>query len=160
MPVVRGDRAMSDDMQPIKGRPGPTPIPAIDRLMRRVTADAVTGCWLTTYKPMSAGYVLVGVADQGKVLGHRLTYEHYRGPIPEGLELDHLCRNRACVSPLHLEAVTRRVNMARGDHPSAITKRTNICRRGHSMADALVESRGRRCRTCRRESNRRWRDRT
>jgi hypothetical protein len=73
------------------------------------------GCWEWTSTRMSAGYGQMWDGTRGRTQGaHRLFYEAFIGPIPEGLELDHLCRNRACVRPDHLEPVTRRENLLRG----------------------------------------------
>lgn len=74
------------------------------------------------------GYVRVWV-DGRRVLAHRLAYEKVRGPIPEGMELDHLCRNRSCCNVEHLEPVTHRVNAQRAanrklDHAKAAQIRT------------------------------------
>lgn len=64
---------------------------------------------------------------------HRIAYENAKGPIPEGLQIDHLCRNRACVNPDHLEAVTGRVNVLRGMNPPAQNARKTHCVRGHEF---------------------------
>jgi hypothetical protein len=77
------------------------------------------GCWIWTAFLHSDGYGRFHTKDANrKTIGrlvHRITYEELVGPIPEGLELDHLCRNRACCNPEHLEAVTHRVNVQRGE---------------------------------------------
>ena len=65
------------------------------------------------------------------VRAHRYYYEREHGPIPEGLQLDHLCRNRKCVRPGHLEAVTRKENILRGIGPTAIHARKTHCPQGH-----------------------------
>lgn len=83
---------------------------------------------------------------------HRWHYEQAFGPIPDGLTIDHLCRNRACINPAHLEAVTRQENTARGMSPSAVTARTGYCQHGHLMEGynvILIKATGkRRCRAC------------
>jgi hypothetical protein len=89
-----------------------------------------------------------------RMLPHRWAYQYLRAPIPEGLELDHLCRNRRCVNPWHLEPVTRRVNAMRG----VGSKET--CVNGHPYTEENTyrdPSKGKRgCRTCRQEATHRW----
>jgi hypothetical protein len=69
---------------------------------------------------------------------HRISYILTFGSIPEGLELDHLCRNRSCVNPTHLEPVTHRENVYRGESPMAYKKRQTVCVRGHSLDETNV----------------------
>jgi hypothetical protein len=123
--------------------------------------DRSTGCWLWTGPVDRRGY--------GRTLqtqAHRLAYELFIGPLSADLEVDHLCRNKLCVNPDHLEAVTHRENVLRGNAPSAIYARQTHCRRGHPFdGDNLgfTKSGHRVCLACRRarkrESTRRWRAR-
>lgn len=88
-------------------------------------------------------------------MAHRVAYEATVGPIPKGLQVDHLCRNRLCVNPSHLEAVTPAENKRRGFSPPAINARKTHCIHGHELAGANVYYRkdrpGRRqCRECER----------
>lgn len=69
-----------------------------------------------------------------QLYAHRITYTAAKGPIPEGLTIDHLCRKPPCVNPEHLEAVTARVNILRSDNPTAINSRKTMCVRGHVIA--------------------------
>lgn len=75
--------------------------------------DPETGCWNFTGSVSKDGYGRRSF-DGKMTTAHRSVYEQLRGPIPDGLDLDHLCRNRRCVNPDHLEPVTRRVNVMRG----------------------------------------------
>lgn len=82
---------------------------------------------------------------------HRVAYELWVGPIPAGLQIDHLCRNRACINPLHLEVVTIRENVLRGDGTSARNARKTHCLHGHPLSgdNLYVYSNGSRsCRVC------------
>lgn len=79
----------------------------------RYDIDAETGCWVWTGSRSGAGY---GNFRDGRTVrnAHRAMYERVHGPVPDGLSLDHLCRNTLCVNPEHLEAVTQTENMRRG----------------------------------------------
>jgi hypothetical protein len=95
------------------------------------------------------------------VQAHRFAYELMVGPIPEGLTLDHLCRNTSCVNPEHLEPATERDNILRSDGPAAINARRVECVRGHrfDQANTAVFTRPngttyRQCRACCRLRNR------
>jgi hypothetical protein len=82
---------------------------------------------------------------------HRVSYESFRGAVPAGLDLDHLCRVRHCVNPWHLEPVTRRVNLLRGANPISIAHLAGTCTRGHAMTpDNTYQAPGgqRKCRAC------------
>lgn len=91
----------------------PPVTPLLDRILRRVE---VGDCWTWLGAKTGAGYGAIGAGRRtgGTVYVHRATYLLLVGPIPTGLELDHLCRNRACCNPDHLEPVTRQTNVDRG----------------------------------------------
>jgi len=88
---------------------------------------------------------------------HRWSYEYWNGKIPEKLQIDHLCRNRACVNPLHLEAVTLVENLRRGIQSTGNPKKTH-CKYGHPLSgrNLYVRSNGKRyCKECQRIRGRR-----
>ena len=108
------------------------------------------GCWEWIAFRTKDGYGRFRVGG-GKVLAHRFAYELLVGPIPEGLESDHLCRNRGCVNPAHLEPVTQQVNRLRGVGLPALSARKTHCKNGHPFNAANTYHRrdgDRECRTC------------
>lgn len=112
----------------------------------------VNNCWEWQGCITSGGY-----AKFKRDYLHRLMYELFFGNIPEGLEIDHLCRNRRCVNPIHLQAVTRRVNVLRGISLSAQQARRTHCIRGHPLfgLNLAKGAKGKRqCRICRNVSSR------
>jgi hypothetical protein len=123
-----------------------------DKFFARIKRETESGCWEWD-RTDAAGYGAQFVFDKARTLPHRWAYSYLRADIPEGLELDHLCRNRRCVNPWHLEPVNRRENAMRGIG----SKET--CVNGHPYTPEntyIRPDRGTRmCRACGRDASRR-----
>lgn len=109
-------------------------------------------CWLWTGGQKGAGYGRFSFKSED-ILAHRFSYELFKGEIPIELEIDHLCRVRNCVNPDHLEAVTRKVNVLRGDSFSATNSKKTHCKQGHEFTpeNTYQYSKQRKCKTCTKE---------
>lgn len=135
-------------------RGGPKPKTEEERFWPKV--DKTDGCWLWTASTFKAGYGKFKAGsrrtrNERTVTAHDWAYRQLVGEVPDGRELDHLCRVPLCVRPSHLEPVTHRVNCLRGVSPNAINARKEVCSRGHPFAgENLIQTRtGRKCRACR-----------
>jgi hypothetical protein len=121
--------------------------PATTRFWAKVDKSTFLECWIWT-AAKTFGYGTFSLKPGHTVRAHRFSYEQTYGPIPEGLQLDHLCRIRHCVNPEHLEAVTGKTNMERGQQA-----RKTHCDSGHpfNVLNTRIRSNGtRRCRHCER----------
>lgn len=120
----------------------------------RWTVDEASGCWLWQRAINDKGYgvATIGVwPDRAWRGAHRVVYEELVGPIPDGLQLDHLCRVRHCVNPDHLEPVTIEENILRGVGFAALNARKTECPHGHPYTpeNTSFSAKGyRHCRTC------------
>lgn len=139
------------------------------RFLGMVSVDRNSGCWEWLGHVKATGYAELGVGGRSYIRLHRFAYERFKGPIPSGLEIDHLCRNRRCANPDHLEAVTPRENVLRGTGPIPENAAKTHCWRGHPFTEENTYTqrsgdrvRGRGCRECHRiqgrESDRRRRE--
>jgi hypothetical protein len=145
-----------------------------DRFWERVveasepSPNGWTGCWVWTGTPRHDGYGRMSIGSRGtqrEHLVHRLSYEWIVGKIPEGLVIDHLCRNRACVNPAHMEPVTNVENVMRGEGFSATHARKTYCPAGHKLAGRNLSKwhlkhGQRKCATCHAAREQVRRDRT
>jgi len=132
-----------------------------DRDVRRIFASINYGvCWIPPRWFKKSGYSLLYFRGKNR-LGHRLVWEFLVGEVPGGLDLDHLCRDRRCVNPDHLEPVTRSVNCRRGNTGLHLKIKTH-CPHGHPYNKkntyVRLNDKGRSCRVCSRQAQQRLRD--
>lgn len=118
-----------------------------------------SGCWEWTGSLYFNGY---GQFRNGNHTGraHRFAYEYFIDSIPQGMTLDHLCRNRKCVNPYHLEIVSRKINVLRGVGITAIYSKATHCIHGHpfNKENTYINPQGRRkCRLCNKYNTRKYR---
>lgn len=131
----------------------------IERFFGHV-AVAQNGCWEWTGSHVARYAQFSSKIDRKKrsLLAHRYAYTCFKGAIPEGLTIDHLCRNTYCVNPAHLEAVSIKENILRGFGPPALNKRKTHCLHDHVFDEAntavIGKKKERRCRQCSLESSR------
>lgn len=127
----------------------------LDRFLAFVLPEPTSGCYLWTGGTDSNGYGTFTVEDskerRQRVQAHVFSWESECGPVPDGLELDHLCRTRRCVRRSHLDPVTHTVNVLRGKGLAAHWARRTACPAGHPLAEpyAYIGRNGRVCRICR-----------
>jgi len=122
------------------------------RFQSYVAVDA-NGCWIWTGGRTANGYGQFSTTTETGArehwYAHRWSYTQTFGPIPDGMQLDHLCRVRACCNPSHLEPVTQTVNILRGESPYAKKARQSHCKWGHELTGNNVRVKKNGCRQCR-----------
>ena len=120
-----------------------------ERLESKISPEPNSGCWLWDGNWSGSGYGRVKIAKTRRCAqAHTMVYELLVAPVPTGLVLDHLCRNRCCVNPEHLEPVTEQVNILRGTGQSARNARKTVCPQGHPLVDVYRVGNTRKCRVC------------
>ena len=129
-----------------------------EKLMKRI--EKTDSCWNWLAYVTPTGYGVFTSRISGKLenrRAHRAVYELLVGKVPDGLQLDHLCRNRKCVNPEHLEPVTQKENLLRGIGFGAINSKKKKCPKGHKYTKentyVYPNNKWRNCKICRRVNN-------
>ena len=123
----------------------------IQRFEKYISVEPNSGCWLWTGAWSKSGYGSFRVENKSQN-AHRVAYKLYLGPLKNGMMIDHICRNRACVSPDHLRQVTPRQNILENSMSiSAISAKRNCCKRGHVYVPGSfrITANKRVCKLCR-----------
>lgn len=130
-----------------------------DQLREFIVMNSVrlpSGCW-EWMGTLDDGYGHLSYHGT-KMRVHQVSYILFVGPLTKGLTIDHLCYNRACANPAHLEEVTRGENVLRGNTASGLNSRKTHCKNGH-LFDIVRKNGARGCRICYRQSKRDWEER-
>jgi hypothetical protein len=133
-----------------------------DRIWAKIYVCPITGCWLSTYALGRDGYTQVRPPGGGLVrMTHTVVFEALVGPVPPGLQLDHLCRVRCCCNPDHLEPVTGRENLLRGNTFQAANVAKTHCPQGHpyDAVNTMMVGKNKTNRACRECYRQAWRRR-
>lgn len=128
----------------------------LQRFTKFIQLDILSGCWIWKGALDKEGYGIFSIGKKNK-RAQRLSYEHWNGKLIKNLTIDHLCRNRACVNPEHLEQVTNKENLARGQGFGALNSKKTHCPKGHPLSGENLYQRsdGRRvCWICKKETDR------
>lgn len=127
-----------------------------DRLQNKISPEPMSGCWIWTGALSTKGYGRYGIKNR-TYAAHRVVFEIFREGIPENMQLDHLCRNRQCVNPDHLEIVSNRENTLRGINFIARNAKATHCPQGHeynsdnTYLSKYISTISRRCKMCLRD---------
>lgn len=130
------------------------------RFLSKFTITPEVGCW-EWRGDRGPRYGQFSIHPRS-LMAHRLSYELFRGPIPDGLQIDHLCRNGFCIRPDHMEPVTGQENIRRSDGPAGLNAKKTHCIRGHEFTpiNTRLTHKGRQCIICDRIRARRWYEET
>lgn len=119
-----------------------------ERFREKISIKRGSGCWIWTAGGHGRGYGGYAITHSVKEYAHRFAWEFFFGPIPKHLQCDHLCRNKRCVNPAHLEITTGQINTMRGMNFPIQDGRH--CQKGHPLfgPNLYIEGSTRRCRIC------------
>ena len=128
--------------------------PVIERFLSKINV-VESGCWEWTDSLTTKGYGQIRIKDKKQHV-HRFIYEYYYGELNSTLVINHLCRNRKCCNPLHLEQVTNKENILKGEGICAVNARKTYCKRNHPLTPQNTYNypNRRHCITCTQERNR------